>query len=139
MKGKEMQEKETRDKEVQDKEIRGKEIHDKEVRDTETQDNRTGREKTQDTEARKKGIRKRGAGTKKEKEPGLEENFRKLDEILEKMGEEDLSLEEAFSAYTEGMELLLKCNEQIDRVEKQVMKLNVNGELEEFENGHADF
>ena len=43
---------------------------------------------------------------------------------------EDISLEEAFTAYSKGMSLLKQCNEQIDRVEKQVMKLNEEGGLE---------
>ena len=43
---------------------------------------------------------------------------------------EDISLEEAFTAYSKGMNLLKQCSEQIDRVEKQVMKLNEEGGLE---------
>ena len=45
--------------------------------------------------------------------------------------EENFSaLEEAFTAYSKGMNLLKQCSEQIDRVEKQVMKLNEEGGLE---------
>ena len=36
----------------------------------------------------------------------------------------------AFTAYSKGMNLLKRCSEQIDRVEKQVMKLNEEGGLE---------
>ena len=35
-----------------------------------------------------------------------------------------------FTAYSKGMNVLKQCNEQIDRVEKQVMKLNEEGGLE---------
>lgn len=73
------------------------------------------------------------AGRKKAEEQeqhSLEENFSTLEELIEQLEAEDISLEEAFTAYSKGMNLLKQCNEQIDRVEKQVMKLNETGELE---------
>lgn len=63
----------------------------------------------------------------------LEEQFARLEEIIERLEEEDISLEEAFAAYSQGMHLLKNCNEQIDRVEKKVLKLAEDGGLEEFE------
>lgn len=66
------------------------------------------------------------------KEPGLEENFAKLEETIERLEAEDISLEDAFAAYSEGMALLKTCNGQIDRVEKQVLKLTEQGTLEEL-------
>ena len=60
----------------------------------------------------------------------LEDNFSVLEELIEQLEEEDISLEEAFTAYSRGMQVLKQCNEQIDRVEKQVMKLNEEGHLE---------
>lgn len=66
------------------------------------------------------------------KEMNLEESFAKLDEILEELESPDISLEESFQVYQEGMRLIRQCNETIDRVEKSVLKLNENGELEEF-------
>ena len=62
----------------------------------------------------------------------LEENFARLEEIIEKMESDDISLEEAFAAYSTGMAVLKECNEQIDRVEKKVLKLSEQGILEEF-------
>ena len=62
----------------------------------------------------------------------LEENFALLEEIIEKLEQEDISLEEAFATYSNGMAVLKTCNEQIDRVEKKVLKLNEQGELEEL-------
>ena len=62
----------------------------------------------------------------------LEENFALLEGIIEKLEQEDISLEEAFAAYSNGMAVLKTCNEQIDRVEKKVLKLNEQGELEEL-------
>lgn len=67
-----------------------------------------------------------------EKKLSLEENFEKLDCIIEQLEAEDVSLEEAFTAYSAGMSILKDCNEQIDRVEKKVLKLSEQGELKEF-------
>ena len=68
--------------------------------------------------------------TEEQEQRSLEENFSELEELLEQLEAEDISLEEAFTAYSKGMKLLKQCSEQIDRVEKQVMKLNEEGTLE---------
>ncbi len=54
----------------------------------------------------------------------LEDDFKKLEEIIERMEHEDLSLEDSFKAYEEGMRIVISCNEQIDKVEKQLIILN---------------
>ena len=59
----------------------------------------------------------------------IEENFAKLEETLALLESDEVSLEEAFSAYSEGMKLLKLCNDQIDKVEKQVLKLSRDGML----------
>lgn len=68
--------------------------------------------------------------TEEQEQRSLEENFSELEELLEQLEVEDISLEDAFTAYSKGMNVLKQCNEQIDRVEKQVMKLNEEGALE---------
>ncbi|MBQ2803231.1 MAG: exodeoxyribonuclease VII small subunit [Lachnospiraceae bacterium] len=70
-------------------------------------------------------------GRKKESY-SLEENFSRLEETIERLEAEDVSLEEAFMAYSNGMAILKECNEQIDKVEKKVLKLGEQGELEEL-------
>ena len=67
-----------------------------------------------------------------EKQISLEENFERLEHLLEKLEAEDVPLEEAFTAYSAGMNILKECNEQIDRVEKRVLKLSEQGSLEEL-------
>lgn len=62
----------------------------------------------------------------------LEEAFEKLDGMLGELESPDISLEESFQTYEQGMKLLKQCNGIIDRVEKNVLKLNGNGELEEL-------
>lgn len=62
----------------------------------------------------------------------LELKFAQLEETLEKLEQDELSLEESFAAYAKGMELLKQCNEEIDKVEKKVLMLSEEGNLEEF-------
>ncbi len=66
------------------------------------------------------------------KELTLEQMFEKLEESIEKLEQEDISLEDSFKIYREGMKLIQTCNEKIDKVEKEVLKLSENGELDEF-------
>ena len=73
------------------------------------------------------------AEEKKDKEFRLEEAFEQIEKILERSGDKDVSLEESFTLYQEGMRLLKLCSAQIDRVEKQVLKLSGEGQLKEFE------
>lgn len=65
-------------------------------------------------------------------EQTLETVFKQLDEMIEKLEGEDLSLEESFQMYHKGMDLLKVCNEKIDTIEKKMMVLDENGEEHEF-------
>lgn len=62
----------------------------------------------------------------------LEEAFTKLDAVVERLESRDISLEESFQAYQTGMKLLKECGSKIDRVEKEMLQLDENGELREF-------
>ncbi len=53
----------------------------------------------------------------------VEESFAKLEQLLDKLEDEDSSLEEAFSYYKRGIELVQSCSAQIDKVEKQMIIL----------------
>ncbi len=50
----------------------------------------------------------------------LEETFEKVDEVMEKLSDDSLPLEESFTVYKEGMELLDKCKNIIEDIEKKV-------------------
>ena len=63
----------------------------------------------------------------------VEESFELLDEIVEKMEDEDITLEESFAAFEEGMKVLKAANSKIDEVEKKVKVINGNGELDDFQ------
>ncbi len=62
----------------------------------------------------------------------LEDLFADLDGIVEKLEESNVSLEDSFKLYHEGMELLKVCNDKIDTVEKQMIVLEENGEQHEL-------
>lgn len=65
-------------------------------------------------------------------ELNIEEAFDQIEEAIGKLEDENISLDEAFSVYQEGMKLLKLCDEKIDRVEKKVLSINREGELDEF-------
>ncbi len=67
-----------------------------------------------------------------EQELSLEEAFAQIEETIGHLEEEETTLEESFQAYQQGMKLLQYCNEKIDKVEKQVLLINEDGELDEF-------
>lgn len=61
----------------------------------------------------------------------IEETFECIENTLTKLKDENISLEDSFALYKEGMELLKSCSDKIDIVEKQVQILE-DGELNEF-------
>ena len=62
----------------------------------------------------------------------LEEAFKKLDTLIEELEKPENSLEASFRAFEQGMQLVKYCNDNIDRVEKKVLVLSQDGELDEF-------
>lgn len=62
----------------------------------------------------------------------LEEAFEKLDELITELEKPDNSLEASFKAFEQGMKLVRYCNASIDKVEKKVLVLGQDGELDEF-------
>lgn len=66
------------------------------------------------------------------KKENLEEMFKDLEELIGKMENEEITLEQTFDLYNNGMELLKKCNLSIHEVEKKVLVLDENGETDEF-------
>ena len=63
----------------------------------------------------------------------LEEKLAKLDAMTEQLRKEDITLEESFSLYKDGMELIKQCNADIDRVQKQVQILNADGQVTDWD------
>lgn len=63
----------------------------------------------------------------------LEENFKKLEELIETMENDELSLEESFKMYEQGMKILAACNKDIDKVEKKLIILKEGTDETEIE------
>lgn len=57
----------------------------------------------------------------------LEESFEQLETIIAELEKGDMTLEDSFKKYEEGMKLIKNCSNLIDRVEKKLIVLE-NGE-----------
>lgn len=62
----------------------------------------------------------------------LEERFDCLEDILQKMEESGVTLDQSFELYKSGVEQVKACNAMLDQMEKAMLVLNADGELEEF-------
>lgn len=66
------------------------------------------------------------------KEKTLEQSFEELEDIISKLENPDISLDDSFKLYNTGVGLLKACNDSIDKIEKQMILLNENGESNEL-------
>lgn len=63
----------------------------------------------------------------------LEQSFEKLEQIIGNLENGDVSLEDSFKLYNEGMKLIQNCNQQLDKVKKKIVVLNQKeGDEDEF-------
>ena len=70
---------------------------------------------------------------KKEEKISLEQALGKLDETIVRLQSDEISLEESFELYKEGMDYVKLCSQTIEQVEKKVLMLNQEGTLDELE------
>lgn len=64
----------------------------------------------------------------KEQTPTLEESFLQIEAIIGQLERQDVSLDESFQLYKQGIEQLKNCNALLDKVEKKMQVLNAEGE-----------
>ncbi|ACL21510.1 exodeoxyribonuclease VII small subunit [Desulfitobacterium sp. LBE] len=66
------------------------------------------------------------------KELSFEEGIEHLERIVRELEQKEVPLEQALNLFRQGIELVQKCNNQLDYAEKQMQILleNPNGELE---------
>ena len=57
----------------------------------------------------------------------LEEMMDELDGCVKRLEADDITLEESFHIYEQGMKYVKACNDRIDKVEKEVLKLEEDG------------
>ncbi len=62
----------------------------------------------------------------------LEEAFEQIEQLLGKLSDRKVSLEESFRLYQQGMKLLKLCSDQIDQVEKKMLQIDEEGQIHEF-------
>ena len=53
----------------------------------------------------------------------IEEEFQELDQILQEMESPELSLSDSMNLYKKGVRLLDKCNQTLDKTEKEIIVL----------------
>ena len=63
----------------------------------------------------------------------IEEAFQKLDAIAAKLEDKNTSLEDSFTLYQQGMELLKYVSSRLDTVEKKMLQINEDGTFSEFQ------
>ncbi len=68
-----------------------------------------------------------------EKKFSVEEAFSQIEEKIKALESDDITLEDSFKEYQEGMKLLKTCHEAIKEVEQKVQKIAEDGSLEDFE------
>ena len=61
---------------------------------------------------------------------GIEDNFEQLEDIISKMQSGRITLEQSFELYNKGLSLVQDCNNQIDKIEKQI-KIIEEGNINE--------
>jgi len=62
----------------------------------------------------------------------LEERFEHIEEIINEMETGDVSLDQSFELYKNGLEEIKLANTMLDEMEKAMLVLNEDGSLEEF-------
>ena len=62
----------------------------------------------------------------------LEDTFAEIEAIIAKMEQPDVTLDESFSLYKNGVESLKTCNELLDAVEKKMQVIEPDGTLGDF-------
>ncbi len=65
-----------------------------------------------------------------EKEQTLEELLSDVENMIGQLQQKDISLEDSFAIYQQGIEKLKLCNQKIDAVEKKLMVLDEEGEIQ---------
>lgn len=65
-------------------------------------------------------------------EKSLESSFEEISDIISRLEQDDISLEDSFKLYQEGIKLLQHCNNSIDKVEKQLIILGEKNESDEL-------
>ena len=61
----------------------------------------------------------------------IEKAFEELTELIRKMDDDNLPLEESFKLYEKGIKIVKQCNDKIDKVEKKLMIIENGRKIED--------
>ncbi len=63
----------------------------------------------------------------------LEEGMKRLDEVVQRLSGEGISLEESLALYEEGVALVRECNARLESAERKIsiLRMNDDGEITE--------
>lgn len=70
--------------------------------------------------------------TEEKQKKSIDESLKELQEIIQKMEVDELSLEDAFQLYEQGIQQIQACKVELDLVEKKMLQLTSKGDLVEF-------
>lgn len=62
----------------------------------------------------------------------LEERFNNIESIIQQMESTEISLDASFELYKKGLGEIKSANEMLDAVEKAMLVISADGNLEEF-------
>lgn len=65
----------------------------------------------------------------------FEDSMKRLDEIIAKLEEENIDLDESIKLYQEGIELTSACYNRLNEVEKQSIKILEESEINKLKGG----
>ncbi|MDD3360550.1 MAG: exodeoxyribonuclease VII small subunit [Hespellia sp.] len=68
----------------------------------------------------------------KKEDMSLEDIFQSLEGIVTQLESDQISLEDSFTLYNRGMNMLKECNDKIDTVEKKIKVLDEAGKEQDF-------
>ena len=66
------------------------------------------------------------------KAKSLESVFEELEQTISALENPEVSLDESLKLYQQGVKLLKYCNDSIDKVEKKIIELKTEEEIDEF-------
>ncbi len=67
-----------------------------------------------------------------EKKMSLEETFAEIENVITQMEQPEVSLDESFRLYQQGVAQLKVCNELLDEVEKKILVIAADGSPQEW-------
>ena len=70
---------------------------------------------------------------KENKTVDFESSLKKLGSIVEKLEDENINLEDSVKSFEEGMDLVKKCQKQLQEAELKIKKLLDDGSIAELE------